>query len=149
MPNKDIEFMQIALAEAKKGLKEGGIPIGACLVIDGKIVGQGHNQRIQKNSPILHGEMDCLENVGRLKASEYKKATMYTTLSPCIMCSGAMLLYQIPRVVMAENTTYMGAEDLLRSNGVEVINLNLSEAIELMKTFIKEKPEIWNEDIGV
>jgi len=149
MQNKDIEFMQIAIEEAKKGMAEGGIPIGACLVIDGKVVGKGHNQRIQKGSPILHGEMDCLENAGRLKAADYQKATMYTTLSPCEMCSGAMLLYKIPRVVMAENKTYQGAEDLLKQKGVELINLNLPEAIEMMETFIKEKPMLWNEDIGV
>ena len=149
MYEKDIEFMQIALDEAKKGLEEGGIPIGACLVIDGKVVGKGHNQRVQKNSPTLHGEMDCLENAGRLTAKEYKKATMYTTLSPCIMCSGTMILYQIPRIVIAENTTFMGAEDLLKGHGVEIVNLNMPEAIKLMENFIKEKPEIWNEDIGI
>ncbi|MBN2689588.1 MAG: nucleoside deaminase [Gammaproteobacteria bacterium] len=145
----DIKFMRIALDEAKKGLEEGGIPIGACLVIDGKVVGKGHNQRVQKGSPILHGEMDCLENVGRLSASEYQKATMYTTLSPCIMCSGAMLLYGIPRVVMAENKTFVGAEELLRARGVEVVNLNMQEAIDMMDQFIADKPEVWNEDIGV
>lgn len=145
----DIKFMRVALDEAKKGLEEGGIPIGACLVIDGKVVGKGHNRRVQKGSPTLHGEMDCLENAGRLPAAQYQKATMYTTLSPCDMCSGAMLLYKIPRVVMAENKTFVGAEDLLRSRGVEVVNLNMQEAIDMMDEFIEDKPEVWNEDIGV
>ena len=149
MHDKDIEYMQVAIQEAKKGMSEGGIPIGACLVIDGKVVGRGHNQRIQKGSPILHGEMDCLENAGRLKASEYQRATLYTTLSPCEMCTGAALLYKIPRVVMAENATYRGAEDLLREKGVEVINLDLPEAVEMMEKFIQENPTLWNEDIGV
>jgi creatinine deaminase len=142
-------FMEIALNEAKKSLAEGGIPIGACLVIDGNVVGKGHNQRIQKKSPILHGEMDCLENAGRLKTEDYQKATLYTTLSPCDMCTGAILLYKIPRVVMAENVTFKGAEELLTSRGVELINLNLPKAIHMMQKFIRENPELWNEDIGV
>jgi len=141
--------MEIALKEAEKSLAEGGIPIGACLVIDGKIVGKGHNQRIQKKSPILHGEMDCLENAGRLKAEDYQKATLYTTLSPCDMCTGAILLYKIPRVVMAENVTFKGAEELLTSRGVELINLNLPKAIHMMQKFILENSELWDEDIGV
>lgn len=140
--------MNIALEEAEKGMDEGGIPIGSVLVIDGKIVGRGHNQRLQKGSPILHGEMDCLENAGRLKASDYQRATIYTTLSPCEMCSGAILLYKIPRVVLAENQTFKGSEELLQSKGVELINLNLRQAVDLMDSFIKKKPEIWNEDIG-
>ena len=149
MYGKDIEFMQVTIAEAKKSLADGGIPIGSCLVIDNKVVGTGHNQRIQKENPILHGEMDCIKNAGRLTASEYQKSTLYTTLSPCDMCTGAILLYKIPRVVMAENSTFKGAEDLLKNKGVEVVNLNLPEAIDMMKTFIQNNPELWNEDIGV
>lgn len=145
----DLDFMTAALDEAKLGLAEGGIPIGSVLVIDDKIVGRGHNRRVQKKSSILHGEMDCLENAGRLTAKEYARATIYTTLSPCDMCSGAILLYKIPRVVMAENTTFVGAEDKLRTTGVEVVNLHLKEAVTLMKNFIKSNPQLWNEDIGV
>lgn len=145
----DLEFMKVALGEAKQGLTEGGIPIGSVLVIDDKIVGRGHNRRVQKKSAILHGEMDCLENAGRLTAKQYARATIYTTLSPCAMCSGAILLYKIPRVVMAENTTFVGAEDKLRAAGVELINLNLKEAVTLMQDFIKGNPQLWNEDIGV
>lgn len=144
----DLAFMQLALAEAKQGLAEGGIPIGSVLVLNGKLIGRGHNRRVQKGSAILHGEMDCLENAGRLKALDYKRCTIYTTLSPCSMCSGTILLYGIPRVVMAENTNFSGAEDWLRQNGVELLNLDLAEAKELMQAFIKNHPEIWNEDIG-
>ena len=144
----DQYFMDIALEEAKKGLKEGGIPIGASLAIDGKLVSQGHNQRIQLDNPILHGEMDCLQKAGRLRAKDYQKATIYTTLSPCIMCTGAILLFQIPRVVLAENVNFLGAEDLLRKQGVEVINLNLPEAIHMMQDFIASHAALWNEDIG-
>lgn len=145
---QDLKFMQVALDEARTGLAEGGIPIGSALVIDSKVVGRGHNRRVQKGSAILHGEMDCLENAGRLKASDYKRATIYTTLSPCPMCSGTILLYGIPRVVMAENVTFVGAEDWLKQNGVELVNLNLDEAKSLMCNFIQNHPDVWNEDIG-
>ena len=145
----DSQFMKIALDEARLGLREGGIPIGSVLVIDGKIKGQGHNRRVQSGNPILHGEMDCLQNAGRLTAKDYQKAILYTTLSPCDMCTGTILLYKIPRVVMAENKTFKGGEDLLRQRGVEVINLDLPEAVQLMTDFIKARPELWNEDIGV
>jgi cytosine/creatinine deaminase len=147
--NKDLEFMKIALDEAKKGLDEGGIPIGSVLVIDDKIIGSGHNRRVQSGNPILHGEMDALQNAGRLSAKDYQRATIYTTLSPCSMCSGTILLYKIPRVVMAENRTFLGAEDLLKENGVELINLDLPEASQMMKSFIDNNPTLWNEDIGV
>ena len=142
------EFLQAAIEEAKKGLKEGGIPIGSVLVIDGKIAGRGHNRRVQKGSAILHAEMDCLENAGRLKASDYKKAVLYSTLSPCDMCSGTVLLYKIPKVVIGENKTFQGPEDYVRSRGVELEILNDPECIKLMEDFIKAKPELWNEDIG-
>lgn len=142
------KFMFAAIEEAKKGLEEGGIPIGSVLVIDGKIVGRGHNKRIQKGSVVLHAEMDCLENAGRLKASDYKKATLYTTLSPCDMCTGAMLLYKIPKVIIGENKNFMGGEELLKSRGVEVIVTNDSECKSIMDKFIQENPELWNEDIG-
>ena len=142
-------FMQAAIAEAKAGRVEGGIPIGAVLVHDNKIIGRGHNQRIQKSSPCLHGEMAALEDAGRLPAAVYRECTMYTTLSPCSMCSGAMLLYEIPRVVVGENKTFMGEEELLKSRGVEVSVVNHPECIELMEDFIKLFPELWNEDIGV
>ncbi len=145
----DQKFMQIALEQAQKSLNEGGIPIGACLVIDNRVVAKGHNQRVQKNNPILHGEMDCLAKAGRLKPKDYLKSTLYTTLSPCPMCSGAALLYKIPRIVMAENNTFVGAEDWLRQNGVELVNLNLPEAINMMSSFIQKYPDIWNEDIAV
>jgi creatinine deaminase len=141
-------FMQAALEEAKKGLVEGGIPIGSVLVIEDKIVGRGHNRRVQKGSAILHAEMDCFENAGRLKASDYKKATLYSTLSPCDMCSGTTLLYKIPKVVIGENKTFQGPEDYLRSRGVELKILNDPGCIKLMENFIKAKPELWNEDIG-
>lgn len=142
------EFLQAAINEAKKGLGAGGIPIGSVLVLDGKIIGRGHNQRVQKDSTILHAEMDCLENTGRLRASDYQRATLYSTLSPCNMCSGAALLYKIKKVVIGENETFQGPEDLLRSQGVEVINLDNEECKSLMKDFIAAKPELWNEDIG-
>ena len=144
----DRELMSIAIEEARTGLGEGGIPIGACLAIDGEVRGRGHNRRVQRGDPILHGEMDCLQNAGRLAPSEYRRATMYTTLSPCDMCTGAILLYGIPRVVLAENRTFLGAEDLLRARGVEVVDLDLDEAVELMRGFIAANPELWNEDIG-
>lgn len=140
--------MDIALDEARRGLAEGGIPIGACLAIDGVVRGRGRNRRVQRGSAILHGEMDCLEQAGRLAARDYARATIYTTLSPCAMCTGAILLYRIPRVVLAENRTFEGAEDLLRARGVEVVDLDLPEAYELMQAFIAAHPVLWNEDIG-
>jgi len=141
-------FVEIALAEARRSLDEGGIPIGACLALDGKVLGRGHNRRVQQGSPILHGEMDALTNAGRQPADVYQSATMYTTLSPCAMCTGALLLYKIPRVVLCENTTFQGEEELLRSRGVEVIALDLDEAKELMVKFRRQHPDIWQEDIG-
>lgn len=143
------EFMQAALEEARQGLAEGGIPIGSVLVLDGKIVGRGHNQRVQKGSPTLHAEMDCLENAGRLKALDYQRAVLYSTLSPCDMCSGTVLLYKIPKVIIGENKTFQGPEDYVRSRGVELVILNLPECISLMEEFIAAHPELWNEDIGV
>jgi cytosine deaminase len=142
------EFMKVAIEEARKGLAEGGIPIGSVLVIDGKIVGRGHNQRMQKGSSVLHAEMDCLENAGRLTAKEYRKSVLYSTLSPCDMCSGAVLLYKIPKVIVGENITFQGPEEYLRERGVDVKVLNDSECIEIMKKFIEENPSLWDEDIG-
>ena len=142
------KYLEAAINEAKKGLEEGGIPIGSVLVIDDKIVGRGHNRRVQNGSTILHAEMDCFENSGRLKASDYKKATLYSTLSPCDMCSGTALLYKIPKIVIGENKTFQGPEDYLRSRGVELEILNDPECVRLMEDFIKAKPELWNEDIG-
>ncbi|MCB9078646.1 MAG: nucleoside deaminase [Anaerolineaceae bacterium] len=142
------EFMQAAIDEAKKGLAAGGIPIGSVLVIDGKIVGRGHNQRVQKGSAVLHAEMDCLENAGRLKASDYQRAVLYSTLSPCDMCSGTVLLYKIPKVVIGENKTFQGPEEYVRSRGVELEILNDTDCIKLMEDFIAARPELWNEDIG-
>jgi len=141
-------FLEAAIEEAKKGLEEGGIPIGSVLVIDNKIVGRGHNRRVQNSSVILHAEMDCFENAGRLKASDYKRATLYSTLSPCDMCSGTAILYKIPKIVIGENKTFQGPEDYLRSRGVKIEILNSYKCINLMEDFIKEKPELWNEDIG-
>jgi cytosine deaminase len=138
----------MAIAEARAGRDEGGVPIGAALVSDGRVLGVGHNRRVQQGSAIRHGETDALENVGRLPAAVYRRSTMYTTLSPCDMCTGAILLYGIPRVVIGENRTFMGAEDLLRSRGVEVVNLDSPECKALMDAFIAAHPEIWNEDIG-
>ena len=143
------EFLNEALAEAKKSLAEGGIPIGSVLVIDGNIVGRGHNQRVQKGSAILHAEMDCIENSGRLKADDYSRAMLYTTLFPCDMCSGTALLYMIPKIVIGENKNVTGDVDYLQSRGVELEILNDSTCIKMMEKFIKEKPELWNEDIGV
>lgn len=143
------KFLKAAIEEAKKGMAAGGIPIGSVLVINDRIVGRGHNQRVQKGSPILHAEMDCLENAGRIKASDYRRATLYSTLSPCDMCSGTVLLYGIPKVVIGENRTFRGPEDYVRSRGVEVIVINNLECRQLMETFIKDNPELWNEDIGV
>ncbi len=142
-------FMQAAIEEAKKGLAQGGIPIGAVIVSEGKVIGRGHNQRVQKGSAILHGEMAALENAGRQRASVYEQCTLYTTLSPCIMCSGAILLYKIPRVIIGENTTFLGEEELLRSRGVEIIVSDEQACKDLMKKFIEDKPELWNEDIGI
>ena len=143
------EFMAAALEEARQGLAEGGIPIGSVLVLDGRIIGRGHNRRVQKGSPTLHAEMDCLENAGRLKARDYQRAVLYSTLSPCDMCSGTVLLYKIPKVVIGENKTFRGPEDYVRSRGVELVILNLPECISLMEEFIAARPELWNEDIGV
>jgi cytosine deaminase len=141
-------FMQAALDEARAGLAEGGIPIGSVLVHQGKIIGRGHNRRVQKGSTTLHGEMDALENAGRQSAAVYRDCVIYTTLSPCPMCSGAILLYGIPRVVIGENQTFMGDEAHLRSRGVELEVLNDPECIAMMRQFIAEKPGLWNEDIG-
>jgi cytosine deaminase len=142
------KFLLEAIEEAKLGLSEGGIPIGAVLVLDGKIIGRGHNKRIQNSSAILHAEMDCLENAGRLSASEYKRATLYSTLSPCDMCSGAVLLYGIKRVVIGENKTFIGPEKYVQSRGVTLDVVNNQECIEMMNNFIEKEPMLWNEDIG-
>ena len=141
-------FLQAALAEARQGLAEGGIPIGSVLVIAGAIVGRGHNRRVQKGSAILHAEMDCLENAGRLSARDYQRAVLYSTLSPCDMCSGTALLYRIPRVVVGENRTFRGPEDYLRSRGVELEIVQHPDCVRLMEEFIRARPELWNEDIG-
>ncbi|MGD9722026.1 MAG: nucleoside deaminase [Pirellulales bacterium] len=141
-------FLQAAIDEARAGLAEGGIPIGSVLVIDGQIVGRGHNRRVQRGSAILHAEMDCLENAGRLKASDYRRAVLYSTLSPCDMCSGTALLYRIPKIVIGENETFRGPEDYTRSRGVQLEVLNDAECIRLMREFIAARPELWNEDIG-
>ena len=142
------EFMRIAIEEAKEGLQEGGIPIGSVIVHEGKILGKGHNRRIQKGSATLHGEMDALENAGRQSAKVYKESVLYTTLSPCAMCSGAILLYGIPKVIIGENKSYMGEEELLRSRGIDVEVMQDPECIQMMEDFIETHPEIWNEDIG-
>jgi cytosine/creatinine deaminase len=141
-------WMAVAIEEAKRGLAEGGVPIGAALVVDGELIASGRNRRVQWGSAIRHGETDCLEQAGRLPASTYRRATMYTTLSPCDMCTGAILLYGIPRVVMGENTTFVGAEETLRARGVELVNLESKTCIGLMGQFISAHPDIWNEDIG-
>lgn len=140
--------LDIAIEEAQQGLAEGGIPIGSALLIDDRVVGRGHNRRVQQGSVIRHAEMDCLENVGRLRATEYRRATLYTTLSPCDMCTGAVLLYGIPRVVIGENRTFVGGEELLRSRGVSLELRDDPRCVELMQRFIAEHPELWNEDIG-
>lgn len=140
--------MDEAIIEANLGLKEGGIPIGAVLVYENKIIGRGHNRRVQNNSAILHAEMDALENAGRLTSDIYKNCELYTTLSPCIMCSGAVLLYKIKKVVIGENKTFLGAEDLLIKNGVAVEVLNDERCVKMMKEFIENNPKLWNEDIG-
>ncbi len=141
-------FLQAAIDEARVGLREGGIPIGSVLVIDDQIVGRGHNRRVQQQSAILHAEMDCLENAGRLSASDYRRATLYSTLSPCDMCSGAALLYGIPRIVIGENRTFRGPEDYVRSRGVEITVVDNAECFQLMQEFIAANSELWNEDIG-
>ena len=143
------EFLRAAIDEARQGLAEGGIPIGSVLVIDGRIVGRGHNRRVQRGSAILHAEMDCLENAGRLKGADYRRATLYSTLSPCDMCSGTTLLYGIPRVVIGENRTFRGPEEYVRSRGVELVVVDDAECVRLMEDFIAARPELWNEDIGV
>ena len=141
-------YLKEAIIEAKKGLAEGGIPIGSVLVHKGEIIGRGHNRRIQKGSTVLHGEMDALENAGRLSANVYKQCEIYTTLSPCSMCSGAILLYGIPKVIIGENKTFMGDELLLKSRGVDIKVMDNEECIKLMNTFIEKNPQLWNEDIG-
>ena len=142
------KFLEAAIEEAKVGLSEGGIPIGSVLVIDGQIVARGHNRRVQKGSSVLHAEMDCLENAGRIKSADYRRATLYSTLSPCDMCSGAVLLYGIKKVVIGENKTFTGPEEYLKLRGVELEVINNDECRRLMKSFIKQNPELWNEDIG-
>jgi cytosine deaminase len=142
------EFMQAAIDEAKSGADEGGIPIGSVLVHNGKIIGRGHNRRVQTGSPTLHGEMDALENAGRQPASVYRECVIYTTLSPCSMCTGAILLYGIPKVVIGENRTFMGEEELLRSKGVDTQVVDSEQCVQLMNDFIAENPQLWNEDIG-
>ena len=142
-------FLEAAILEARQGLAEGGIPIGSVLVIDGRIVGRGHNRRVQKGSAILHAEMDCLENAGRLTARDYRRSVLYSTLSPCDMCSGTALLYRIPRIVIGENQTFRGPEDYVRSRGVTLEVVNDPDCLQLMREFIAARPELWNEDIGV
>ena len=141
-------YMLAAIEQAKKSLAEGGIPIGSVLVLDGKIVGRGHNQRVQKGSCVLHAEMDCLENAGRLTAKDYQRAVLYSTLSPCDMCSGTVLLYGIPKVVVGENRTFQGPEAYVKSRGVELVIQDNAECMQLMQDFIATKPALWNEDIG-
>lgn len=142
------KFLEAAVDEARKGQRAGGVPIGSVLVLDDRVIGRGHNQRVQKGSPVLHAEMDCLENTGRLTAADYRRATLYSTLSPCDMCSGAILLYEIPRVVVGENETFKGPEDYLRSRGVEVAIVNDAKCRKMMRDFIVANPALWNEDIG-
>src|SRR4029079_16324076 len=142
-------YMAAAIEEAEAGLAEGGIPIGSVLVLDGKIIGRGHNRRVQQGSAILHAEMDCLENARRFTAKDYTRATLYSTLSPCDMCSGTALLYKIPKVVIDENVTFQGPEEYVRSRGVELVILQDEECIQLMRDFIANKPQLWSEDIGV
>ena len=147
MTREDITFMKLAILEAEKSLSEGGIPIGAVLVESNNIIGSGYNKLLQAGSTIKHAEMDCIENAGRLKGFDYKKCTLYTTLSPCEMCSGMILLYKIPRVVIGENITLKGPEDYLKNNGVELVNLNLKECKSLLDNYINKNPNIWNEEI--
>lgn len=143
------DFLQAAIEEAKLGLSEGGIPIGSVLVIDNQIVGKGHNRREQNGSAILHAEMDCIENAGRLLAKDYQRATLYSTLSPCDMCSGTALLYKIPKIIVGENKTFQGPEDYVRSRGIDLTIVDDEECVRLMADFIAARPELWNEDIGV
>ena len=143
------EYLAAALKEAQDGASEGGIPVGSVIVHDGRIIGRGHNRRVQQGSAVLHGEMDALKNAGRQPASVYRESILYTTLSPCPMCTGAILLYGIPKVVVGENQTFMGEEQLLRERGVEVVVVQDTACIELMRRFMAERPELWNEDIGV
>jgi cytosine deaminase len=143
------QFLKAAIEEARQGLAEGGIPIGSVLVLDGRIVGRGHNRRVQKGSAVLHAEMDCLENAGRLKAKDYARSVLYSTLSPCDMCTGTVLLYKIPRVVIGENKTFRGPEEYSKSRGVALEVVDDAECVALMKKFIADRPELWNEDIGV
>lgn len=140
------EFMKLAIAQAKKSLDEGGIPIGSVLIKSGNLVAQGHNKRVQENNPILHGEMDCLNNAGRI--GSFKDTVIYSTLMPCYMCAGTIVQFKIPKVIVGESKTFPGAKEFMMEHGVEVIDLNLPECIEMMKSFIKEHPSIWNEDIG-
>lgn len=142
------KFLDAAIQEARQGLRAGGIPIGSVLVIDGEIIGRGHNKRIQRSSSVLHAEIDCLEDAGRLTAAEYKRSVLYSTLSPCDMCSGAVLLYKIPTVVIGENRTFHGPEDYLRSRGVQLEIVDSSECFRLLQDFIRENVSLWNEDIG-
>lgn len=142
------EFLKAAIDEARKGLEEGGIPIGSVLVLDGKIIGRGHNRRVQRGSAILHAEMDALENAGRRTARDYQRAVLYSTLSPCDMCSGTALLYKIPKIVIGENLTFRGPEDYVRSRGVTLQIVHNEECVKLMKDFIAAHPDLWNEDIG-
>jgi len=142
------KFMEEAIREAKEGLKEGGIPIGSVLVKDGRIIGRGRNRRVQDKSAVLHAEIDCLENAGRLTASEYAKCVLYSTLSPCEMCTGAILLYKIPVIVVGENTTFTGPEAYASEKGLRIINLNMEECKYMMASFIKKNPDLWDEDIG-
>ncbi len=141
-------FLEIAIEEARKGLDEGGIPIGSVLVIEGRVMGRGHNRRVQNGSAILHAEMDCLENAGRLSPADYRRSVLYSTLSPCDMCSGTALLYRIPRIVVGENRTFQGPEDYVRSRGVVLEVVDDAECVQLMREFIASHPEVWNEDIG-
>ena len=143
------EGMKVAIEEARRGLENGGIPIGSAMVIDGKVVGRGHTQRVQQGSAIHHAEMNCIENAGRLKASDYQRATLYSTLSPCDMCSGMTLLYKIPHVIIGENKSFQGPEEYVRSRGVKLEILNIPECIQLMDEFMAAHPELWQEDIGV
>jgi cytosine/creatinine deaminase len=146
-PSQDLKFMQEAIKEAKKSLEEGGVPIGAVLVKNGEIVGRGHNELLQKGSVILHGEMNCLESAGRLKGSDYRDCTLYTTLSPCSMCAGTLILYNIPRVVVGESFTLQGPERLLEDNGVEVVNLAMQECQDILEDYIAGNPEIWDAEL--
>lgn len=149
MPSEDTALMQHALAQARLGAEEGGVPIGAALTVGGEVLAVGRNRRVQQASPTLHAEIDCLERAGRLPASTYRQATLYTTLSPCHMCSGAALLFGIPRIVIGEHRTFVGAEDLLRSHGVLLNVLDSNECVRLMSDFVAAQPQVWNEDIAI